>query len=370
MEEPNGAAPDPAADSKDVALSIRRASRALLRWARLAAGGSVLALVAMELTGVRWPFNLITPYTPQLAVIATIGTLLLLAVDRRHRLGKLDRGLLAASALVALYAGAITFGLVPWRIAPPAIAVAGSDANVARVKVLAANVHTTNRNHTAILDLIRDEDPDIILLMELNRSWLEDLRGLKEKYPVTRSLPDETGNFGIGLWTRLEVDEAQVVSMLDREDQLSRLDVPQLDATFDLRDMQDPTVRHRIRFIGLHPLPPTSWSRSRARDAVLARAANSVSEKPPMPTIVAGDLNLTRYCRMIRRMTGPAQLSDATAPVRFSWPNRWSWWAMGIRIDHTLVSDHWRVIDVHAGGDIGSDHMPIVATLQLVRVEK
>lgn len=343
----------------------------ILRLARIGIVGAFAALVSAELAGVHWPFNLITPYTPQLGVAAVVGALMLIGLKwRMHRTWRQDRLFLSVAILVALYAGAITFGLVPWRVALPAQRVATTDANLARIKVLSANVHTSNRNHTAILDLIRAEDPDIILLMELNTSWVNDLRSLKEKYPTSRTLPDESGNFGIGIWTRLEVDEAQVVSMLDKEDQLSRFDVPQIDATLDVRDANNPEIKHRIRFIGLHPLPPMNRTMSRARDAVIARAANSIAEKSSMPTVVAGDLNLTRYCRMIRRMTGPARLSDAASPIRFSWPNTWSRWAMGIRIDHTLVTDHWRVVDVHVGPDIGSDHMPIISTLQLVRTPK
>jgi endonuclease/exonuclease/phosphatase (EEP) superfamily protein YafD len=86
-----------------------------------------------------------------------------------------------------------------------------------------------------------------------------------------------------------------------------------------------------------------------------------------MPAIVAGDFNATRYCRITRDLARDANLRDAAAPIRFSWPNTWSSFAMGIRIDHTLISDHFRVVDVHKGADIGSDHFPIVTTLQLVR---
>jgi endonuclease/exonuclease/phosphatase family metal-dependent hydrolase len=81
-----------------------------------------------------------------------------------------------------------------------------------------------------------------------------------------------------------------------------------------------------------------------------------------------------------------AQLNDAyqvagrgfgfTFPVLTSLPSRHRSWRMQllyllapvVRIDHILVSSHFNVQEIHFVPDnLGSDHRPVVATLQLKR---
>jgi endonuclease/exonuclease/phosphatase (EEP) superfamily protein YafD len=34
-----------------------------------------------------------------------------------------------------------------------------------------------------------------------------------------------------------------------------------------------------------------------------------------------------------------------------------------VRIDHVVVDDSWEVLDARLGEDVGSDHLPLVATI-------
>ena len=63
-------------------------------------------------------------------------------------------------------------------------------------------------------------------------------------------------------------------------------------------------------------------------------------------------------------MADHAALRDAT-DGRVTWPNTWSWPVMGIRIDHVLVSEHWRVTESRIGPAMGSDHWPLIFRLRL-----
>lgn len=336
--------------------------RALRRWAALCCGGTFAAVVACELAGGRWPVVLVTPYLPQLGVIGLIGLALLLAAGRR-RWATADFVFATAALLAAAYAGLVTIGLVSWRTVPPApMAVLKSDQ--IRVKVLIANVHTSNPDHQSILKLIDAEKPDIVLLPEVSDEWARDLRRLHDVFSTRAEMPDSLGNFGMAFYSRLPGKVEWFTAVAPGQDAVFA--VPQVDAELRLTDSAG--VSHPIRFLGLHPLPPIRAGNTAARDAVLHEAARRATGWPP--SIVAGDLNATRYCNVMRSLAygknGFAHLSDAAASLRFSWPNTWSWWAMGIRIDHVLVTDDWRVIDAKQGTDIGSDHMPIVVTLSLI----
>ncbi|MDB5327069.1 MAG: hypothetical protein JWM57_2638 [Phycisphaerales bacterium] len=336
--------------------------RAVVRWGRLCCIAAALALAVGEIAGAYWPFVLITPYTPQCAAVAIFGVVLLAIATARQK-ASIDRVCLTIGLIGFIYGGAITFGRVPWRTILPAERVVAGDADFGHVKVFAANVHTENTDHKTVLAVIAEEDPDIIVLPEVNGTWAADLRQLNAKYPVHTAMPDSIGNFGMAFWSRLPGEATW--SIMKDPDPFQAYDVPHIDAVLTLTDSAGKS--HALRFIGLHPLPPIRPGNTRARDAVLTRVGETVAEKREIPTIVAGDFNATRYCHIAQQMTVRSGLRDAAAPLRFSWPNTWSWWAMGIRIDHILTTSDWHVADVHTGRDIGSDHMPIVATLQLVR---
>jgi endonuclease/exonuclease/phosphatase (EEP) superfamily protein YafD len=338
--------------------ATRRAGR---RWARLCCGGAAGGFVICELAGGQWPVVLITPYLPQLTGLAVVGLTLLL-LSRSVRRTRADRVFAVLAVVSILYGGLVTTGRVPWRTIPPAPkAVLKSDQ--IRIKVLIANVHTSNPDHQSILKLIDSEKPDIVLLPEVNDEWARDLRGLNDQFPTRAAMPDSLGNFGMAFYSRLPGNVEWFTTVALGQD--PAFAVPQVDA---LLQVNDSTGRsHPIRCLGLHPLPPIQYGNTAARDAVIREAGKRANDWPP--AIIAGDLNATRYCNVMQslplRKSDFGKLRDAAAPLRFSWPNTWSWWAMGIRIDHVLVTDEWRVIDVKPGSDIGSDHMPIIATLSL-----
>ena len=80
--------------------------------------------------------------------------------------------------------------------------------------------------------------------------------------------------------------------------------------------------------------------------------------------VVIGDLNTTMWGENYRRLieiTGLANVRKGFG-VLPSWPDFLPF-AM-IPLDHCLVSGDLLASDVRLGRDIGSDHMPLIATLQ------
>jgi endonuclease/exonuclease/phosphatase (EEP) superfamily protein YafD len=65
-----------------------------------------------------------------------------------------------------------------------------------------------NREVDALRNLIRDKDPDIILLSESTQWWLEQLDGLEDDYPYTLFQPQEN-HYGMLLYSRLELEESR-----------------------------------------------------------------------------------------------------------------------------------------------------------------
>ena len=370
-------------------------SRAVVRrGSRAAIALGTLGVVAAELAGGVWPVTLVTPMTRQLAAMLWLGAAGLLALRITHRERSTDAnpprddvGMPASAGqppraadastgppmrarrprdvvwlLIACVAGAyatfVAIGAIPWRDVPTLAWVTSRDANLGTLKILSANVHSSNLDHASLLALIGRERPDVVLLMELTSDWIDALAPLRATYPVRQVVADDAGNFGIGVWSRLPADDARLVVRQHRVEP-SLDDVAHAELTLRLNG-------HRVRVVGVHPLPPLVPRMSAARDDLLRAIADEVAADAS-PTIVAGDLNATRYCRITRDVCSRAGLRDAMPGVRFSWPTTAAGFALGIKIDQILASREWRVVDAHAGPNVGSDHLPMIATLQLAR---
>ncbi|MCK6570508.1 endonuclease/exonuclease/phosphatase family protein [Myxococcota bacterium] len=218
-----------------------------------------------------------------------------------------------------------------------------------RVRVVSANLLTTNTEHAAFLSWIRAERPDVVLALEVGRDWAEALETLADLYPLRRFAPRED-NFGVGA---LALNPHATVEFID----CGPSDVPSL----RVRQPVEGTV---VTMVATHPIPPIGAARAFERDAQIVACAATLLRAPP-PRILAGDLNATPWSPVLvdlRRGTG---LRDSRAGfgLQTSWPN-----GLGVAdvlfaipIDHLLHDDAVAVVDRRLGPDVGSDHRPVVA---------
>ena len=65
-------------------------------------------------------------------------------------------------------------------------------------------MNVKNEDHEALVSFIREADPDVFVLQEINEQWVEGIRSLREEYPYSVVVPLE-GYFGIGVWSRLPI---------------------------------------------------------------------------------------------------------------------------------------------------------------------
>ena len=89
---------------------------------------------------------------------------------------------------------------------------AEDDSN--RLSLLVYNVLSENREMEALRNLIREKDPDVILLSEPTQWWLEQLSGLEEDYPYTLFQPQEN-NYGMLLYSRLELENPEIRFLIE-----------------------------------------------------------------------------------------------------------------------------------------------------------
>jgi endonuclease/exonuclease/phosphatase family metal-dependent hydrolase len=81
------------------------------------------------------------------------------------------------------------------------------------------------------------------------------------------------------------------------------------------------------------------------------------------PIIVAGDFNMPVDSAIYREFWSDWQNAFSVAGCGYGHTKFTR--RFGVRIDHVLASDHWRVLKARVGPDLGGDHRPVIVELQL-----
>jgi endonuclease/exonuclease/phosphatase (EEP) superfamily protein YafD len=217
-----------------------------------------------------------------------------------------------------------------------------------RVRFLIANVFQDNRNAESLLSLVRESDPDVILLTEIDKRWERDVGSLKEDYPAT-VLEPLSNTYGIGLYSRLVLKDAKVRYLVED-------DIPSIRVAITLRNGTDFTMW------GVHPAPPRPKSDTDQRDAELLLVAKEAAAVPG-PAVVAGDLNdvawssTTTLFQKVSGLLDPRIGRGLYATFNANWPLlKWP-------LDHLFASKEWTLGEFRRLKDIGSDHYPILVEL-------
>ncbi len=221
-----------------------------------------------------------------------------------------------------------------------------TEKHSARLRLMSANVHTGNRDYERFRRTVRSEDPDVLLVMEIDDGWLAELSELRDDYPHGDAAP-RGDNFGIGLFSKVPVESLQVTY-------LGGAGVPSIQTALKVGD-------ETINLVGTHPLPPIGRN-SNIRNEQLSAAADLAAGMKG-PVILAGDLNVTPWSPYFRDLLRRSGLRDSRCGfgVQASWPSGWG--VAGIPIDHVLVSDDILVKERHIGPAFGSDHRAVIADL-------
>jgi len=215
------------------------------------------------------------------------------------------------------------------------------------LKLLSANVLTSNPDAQPLLDLVASEQPDFLLLLEVNQGWLQKLASLHAQFPHRLDHP-RGDNFGISLWSRLPMD-ASAAWLGDEE-------IPSIVASIH--------GDQAFTLFAIHPLPPARKRMARSRD----RQLNAIAERvltTAGPVLVAGDANATPWSGPMFRFREQTGLRTARTSLIATWPT--SAPPLGIQIDQVLVSEGLDVVSCTRGADIGSDHWPLVTSFRRSR---
>jgi endonuclease/exonuclease/phosphatase (EEP) superfamily protein YafD len=305
--------------------------------ATLVGGASAAAAALLGFAGSRWwLLDLLTHFRPVYGLVLLGAATLAFAVARPR----------AAAAMAAV----LVVNTVPLVSAVPE--TVGRTDGVA-LRVLVSNVERTNPDHSAVAELIAAERPDLIALIEVDRTWLDalgpSLAGLDHAVDVPRS-----DCFGVALRSRWPLTDVEVVDD-------PGLQPPWIVATLAVEGAEPTTV------VVAHPHPPVTRARAAARDAQLEAMGRRLAATTG-PRLVVGDLNATPWSTPMARLLEQTGLEVAGGPLgpRGTWPSRLP--LLRLPIDHVLHDPEVWVVRHELGPAVGSDHRPVAVDLRLPAV--
>ena len=185
--------------------------------------------------------------------------------------------------------------------------------------------------------------------MEVDQRWLDAMRPLHTRYPH-RDLYPQTN-------TLASPSTAHNSCPTPRIHTHAPYNIPSVVTQLTLDNQP-------ITLFATHPLPPTSKQNHATRDAQLQHIAQLL-QSTNHPLLVLGDLNTSMWSPAYNNLTDSLQLNNARQGFGIlpTWPAKLG--PAGIPIDHCLVSPHFVVTDCRVGPNIGSDHKPLIVTLQI-----
>ena len=309
--------------------------RNITPWGLLTAGGVVacVSTVFGFLGRFSWFLDLFSHFRVQYAIGLSILGLLLLA-GRRRKTAAVFLGFawVNLALILPLYFGRV--GVEP------------DAAPLLRAMLINVNTHLGDPDR--VRAVIEAEAPDILVLEEISSRWMSALAWLTNSHPHALAQPRED-NFGIGLFSKLPLAEAEVVY-------IGAAEVPSIVATVM-------TAHTNLFVIATHPVPPIGREYSRMRNRQLDRLPDYVGSN--LPVLLLGDLNVTPWNYHFRRLITRAGLRDSAKGfgVQPTWPNYNP--LLRIPIDHCLYSDDIVIVDRRIGEDVASDHYPLIVDFMI-----
>ena len=217
------------------------------------------------------------------------------------------------------------------------------------LRCLLLNVNTSSREYDRVAAIVKEGAADIVALLEVNGEWRERLSRLVDStyYTFWEPRPD---NFGIALLTRL-------VPIGSGTHYFGSGGVPSIACTLATAEL--PLV-----VLATHPLPPRNTEYARGRNTQLG-AIGDWATRQTMPVLVVGDLNATPFSPQFRGLLTRSGLRNSQKGFGFqgTWPS--SSPVLRIPIDHILHSRRFHVSSRRIGPNTGSDHLAVLATLDL-----
>lgn len=220
-----------------------------------------------------------------------------------------------------------------------------------QLKIMVSNVLTSNDQTQDLVNLVQDRKPDILITLESDKKWEKALIQIEPDYPYNVKVPLDN-LYGMHLYAKLElIDPVVKYLMID--------DIPSIHTQIRLPDGK------LVWLYCLHPMPPspTEAEKSTTRDAELLMVGKHIKEND-QTAILAGDLNDVAWSKTTRRFQRISGLLDPRIGRHFINTFHADYPFLRWALDHLFHSACFTVVNIERLPSIGSDHFPVMTTLQ------
>lgn len=213
---------------------------------------------------------------------------------------------------------------------------------------------------------LRDRKPDLIVVVECGPVMTQALKSLTEYQTRFSDSP------GLCLLSSGAITSWQQRGQADLGNQggagfIVRAEVSTPAGQVRIGVVHLSTPRHALdSYFELHRLPdqgPNTRVNMAQRDEESGLARRWIQQGPELPTIIAGDFNLTVESAIYRRYWGDFRNAFGRAGFGTGYTKHTRHW--GVRIDHILTSADIGTSASFIGREVGSDHSPLIADLVL-----
>lgn len=220
--------------------------------------------------------------------------------------------------------------------------------------IIIANVLISNRESGEFIEIVNQQDPDLLLVMEVDKWWNRELQVLKENYPYRIEYPLDNA-YGMSLYSKLRLENEEIKFLKHR-------DVPSFQTKVILPSSKS-FILHAVHPVA--PVPSKKYPDNVGEEEVALLKIGELVAGDPLPSMVAGDFNDVSWSHTSRMFGKEGKLKnvrigrglfntfDATSPI-LRWP-----------LDHYFVTREFAIVELKRLPKFGSDHFPLYAKFVL-----
>lgn len=210
-------------------------------------------------------------------------------------------------------------------------------------------------NHDHLVEWIKHEQPDILVIQEADAETLNRVIQMHADYPYQKWHIFKDNPFGF-----IFLSKHPIVSYDQYWFENPKIKNPFFNAVVSVHNQA-------ISIYSAHPVPPINYIYTMQRNDDLSVIADFISKSQDQKIIFLGDFNITAYSPYFQNLLYVSGLKNEytsyLAPP--TWPSGFFDYIFQISIDHILHKGALELIEKRRGHHLGSDHYSLIATYGL-----